>query len=182
MNAIGTQTIETARLILRRIEISDIEMMYKNWTSDKLVTKYVTWPTHESLEITRQYAEYKVNRYNNLMCYDWIVVLKATNEPIGEIEAINVSLVDKTAEMGDCYGSKFWNQGYGTEALKAFIDFMLNKVEVEKVYARYLSANPASGRIMEKAGMHYDGALKEYGFDHINQKRVDICYYSIDHK
>ena len=50
-------------------------------------------------------------------------------EPIGEIEAVKVSEAHDLVEMGDCYGSRFWNKGYATEALKAFMKYMFNECE-----------------------------------------------------
>ena len=42
-----------------------------------------------------------------------------------------------------------------TEALKAILDFCFTQADFQKVKARYASLNPASGRVMEKAGMSY---------------------------
>lgn len=180
MKGIGTKTIETERLILRRMKEEDALFIYENWASDPLVTKYLTWEPHQSLEVTKKYVEYKLERYQKEFCFDFVVVLKETNEPIGEIEAVKVSLKDRLIEMGDCYGSKFWNNGYGTEALKAFIRYMFDEVEVEKIIACHISTNPASGRIMQKAGMNCDATLKGYMCDKSTNKRVDLIYYSID--
>ena len=46
MKHIGTEYLETQRLVLRRFTLEDAEAMYKNWASDIEVTKYLTWPTH----------------------------------------------------------------------------------------------------------------------------------------
>ena len=180
MNGIGTQTIETERLIMRRISIKDAEFIYKNWASDPLVTRYLTWDSHENIEITKKYAIFKEERYINEYCFDWIVVLKETNKPIGEIEAVKVSKTDRLVEMGDCYGSNYWNKSYATEALKAFIDYMFNEVEVEKIITCHISTNPASGWVMIKVGMNYDSTLKGYAVDKNTGKREDLLYYSID--
>lgn len=180
MKDIEIKTIETERLILRKIELSDALKIYNNWTSDSLVTKYLSWPTHTSLKQTEGYIKYKLERYKKGYCYDWVVVLKENNEPIGEIDAVNVSIEHNLVEMGDCYGSKYWNKGYATEALKAFIDYMFNEVEVDKIIACHSSLNPASGRVMQKAGMHFDGCLKNYFIDKNTKLRVDKICYSID--
>ena len=58
MNKAGTQKIETQRLILRRFKIEDAEDMYDNWASDPEVTRYLTWPVHSSLEVTRTLGQY----------------------------------------------------------------------------------------------------------------------------
>jgi RimJ/RimL family protein N-acetyltransferase len=54
MNHKGTRTIETERLILRKFTKGDIRLAYKNWTSDKAVTKYLRWPTHKDLSVTER--------------------------------------------------------------------------------------------------------------------------------
>lgn len=56
MNAVGTKTIETERLILRKMQKKDAELIYKNWTSDENVSKYVTWDTHKSVKDTKKYV------------------------------------------------------------------------------------------------------------------------------
>lgn len=52
MNHIGTREIATERLTLRRFEIEDAENMFYNWANDPEVTKYLTWPAHESVDTT----------------------------------------------------------------------------------------------------------------------------------
>ena len=48
----GTFQIQTERLILRRFTINDIEVAFRNWTSDDKVTEYLRWPTHKDISIT----------------------------------------------------------------------------------------------------------------------------------
>lgn len=182
MRGVGTKTIETDRLVLRRIIVDDAKMMYKNWTNDPEVSKYVTWNCHGNLEATIEYAKYKESRYEKEYCFDWIVILKETAEAIGEIEAVKVSLASSLVEVGYCFGSKYWNQGYATEALKAFIQYMFRIVNVEKVIACHMSSNPASGKVMLKAEMHFDASLKNYVVNKNTNTREDLLYYSIDNK
>ena len=54
MNHCGTQTLETERLILRRLTMADADAVYRNWASDPEVTRFLTWPTHPDPEVTRQ--------------------------------------------------------------------------------------------------------------------------------
>ena len=63
MNHKGTQVIETKRLVLRPFRISDAQKMYDNWASDPEVTKFLTWPTHASVEVAGQVLAYWCNRY-----------------------------------------------------------------------------------------------------------------------
>ena len=59
----GTQTIVTDRLILRRAVMEDAEPMFRNWASDPEVTKYLTWPPHESVAVTQKILEGWVSEY-----------------------------------------------------------------------------------------------------------------------
>ena len=80
--------------------------------------------------------------------------------------------------MGYCYGSKYWNKGYATEVLQIVIKYLRETAKVEKITACNFSINPASGKVMKKAGMIYDATLKEYRIDKNTNKRVDLVYYS----
>jgi len=177
MNDLGTKTIETERLILRKFDISDAPGMFYGWASDKNVTKYVSWNTHVDIAETLAVIENWVKRYD-ANSYNWVVELKDTHELIGNISAISVRKKHHNCEIGYCYGSKYWNQGYATEVLKAVINYLLYECEMHIVEAKHHSTNPASGRVMEKAGMIKDAVLKERRYDAETDSYCDlVCYY-----
>ena len=109
MKHCGTKTIETERLILRRFVTDDAEAMYRNWTSDDEVTKFLTWPTHPAVEVTRSIAESWVNSYSDDRSYQWAIVFKENgDEPIGSIAAVRVSDDTESVHIGYCMGRKWW--------------------------------------------------------------------------
>lgn len=55
MNDLGTITLETERLILRRFKIEDAESMYNNWASDKECNKYLSWDIHKNVVKLKKY-------------------------------------------------------------------------------------------------------------------------------
>ena len=63
MNHIGTREIATERLTLRRFEIEDAENMFYNWANDPEVTKYLTWPAHESVDTTETILKEWISKY-----------------------------------------------------------------------------------------------------------------------
>lgn len=107
MNGIGTQVIETNRVILRRFQIDDYKKVYENWTSDFKTTQFLNWDTHENNDTTKFYIESKMELYEKEFFFDWVVVRKEDNEPIGEISCVKFSKKHRLCEMGNCYGSKF---------------------------------------------------------------------------
>lgn len=173
----GTQTINTDRLILRRFEMSDAQGMYDNWASDAQVTKYVSWPLHKSIEVTEKLIKLWIEEYSE-NSFNWVVELKETGELIGNISVISISATHNNCEIGYCYGSKYWGNGYATEALKAVLDYMLNECEMHIVEAKHYSTNPASGRVMEKAGMQKEAVLKERRYVAETNDYCDLVIYS----
>lgn len=172
----GTNKIETERLILRKIEKDDYEKIFNCWTSDKEVSKYVTWNPHKNKEETKMLTNYWVNDYKNDYTYRWIVIKKDDNEIIGMIDVIHKDIQYMTAEVGYCYGSKYWGKGYATEALKAVIEYLHND-GFPVVYAQHFVSNPASGRVMEKSGMKYEATLKSRVITK-DGKREDVNVYT----
>lgn len=178
MKDLGTVLLETDRLILRKIKKEDAYQAFENWTNDELVTRYVTWNPHKNVENTLKLFEIWENNYEMEHTYKWIVELKDTGEVIGTIDVVRKNIEQKTAEIGYCYGSKYWNKGYGTEALKKVLDFLFNEVGFEVIYACHVIDNVGSGRVMEKAGLIYEATLKYRWVDKITGKRTHLKVYS----
>ena len=65
--------------------------------------------------------------------------------------------------MGYCMGQKWWGQGIMPEALGEVMAFLFDEVELNRVAACHDSNNPKSGRVMEKAGMKYEGVWRMAG-------------------
>ena len=62
--------------------------------------------------------------------------------------------------------AKYRNKGYASEALKRVLKFLLVEVEYNRISAGHLADNPASGRVMEKAGMKYEGTHRQDNRNH----------------
>ena len=97
---------------------------------------------------------------------------------IGDISIVAVDDNDSSCEIGYVLGKAYWGRGIMTEALKTVLDFCFTQAGFQKVRARYASLNPASGRVMEKAGMFY---LKTI-VNGVERKGylADLIYYQIN--
>ena len=116
MNHIGTIILETDRLILRRFTIDDAEKMFDNWASDDEVTKYLTWPTHQNVEMTMGYINYCIQEYAKPAFYQWIIEIKEIHEPIGSISVVKVIDELDSLELGWVIGRKYWGKGWPARA------------------------------------------------------------------
>ena len=173
----GTQTLETSRLILRRAVRDDAEPMFRNWTSDPEVTKYLTWPTYEKVETAYQILALWVSEYEKPNYYQWMIVLKELGEPIGSISVVRQNDRVEEAEIGYCIGSRWWHRGIMSEALSAVIEYLFTEVGMNRVAARHDPNNPHSGGVMRKCGMKYEGTHR--ACDRNNQGICDAAQYAI---
>lgn len=179
MKSLGTKILETERLLLRKFEISDAKELYENWTSDYNINTYLGWSSHKSIEETEDKIRRWVNDYKNENVYKWVIIEKNTGIPIGSIGAESVSRKHQNCDLGYSIGSKWWNKGYMSEALKRVIDFLLNEEEMILIETKYNSRNAASGRVMEKVGMKKDATLRSRRIDENTGELSDLIIYSI---
>lgn len=178
MKYLGSKTLETERLILRKIQIEDAYQAYENWCNSDIVDQYVLWTKHPSVETTiEQYTKW-VEAYEDEKTFRWIVEIKEIKELIGTIDVSVKYSKFGTCSIGYCYGDAYWGKGYATEALKAVIKYLFEECEAELIYAEHMENNPASGRVMEKAGLTYEGRLRSRVVDKMN-RRNDLLNYSI---
>lgn len=177
MKHLGTKELETQRLTLRRFTMDDAQNMYHNWASDPEVTKFLTWPAHSSVEITKMVLGDWVTNYTRNDFYQWAIVPKALGQPIGSISVVDKNDAAQLVHIGYCIGKEWWHRGYMSEALKAVMDFFFEEVGVNRVETRHDPNNPHSGGVMRKCGMKYEGTLRQS--DRNNQGICDACWYGL---
>jgi [ribosomal protein S5]-alanine N-acetyltransferase len=177
MKNLGTETIETKRLILRKFTPSDAENMYKNWAGDAEVTKYLTWPTHSSVEVSRMVIDSWIKDYSDDKNYQWCIELKRSGEAIGSISVVDLKENIEAVEIGYCIGRDYWNQGITTEAFEATIKFFFEEVGVKRIESRHDPLNPGSGKVMLKCGLKYEGTRVKA--DRNNSGICDVAMYGI---
>lgn len=175
MNHLGTKILETNRLILRRFNIDDAGAMYENWANDPDVTKYLTWPPHKSIEVSKAVLNEWIAEYQSANYYQWAIILKSNRDkPIGSISIVHMNEEINMVHVGYCIGKKWWHQGITTEALIALIKFFMEDVGANRIESRHDPRNPNSGKVMMKCGLDYEGTMRQG--DLSNQ---GICDYSM---
>jgi len=115
--------------------------------------------------------------YENPDFYQWAIVPKNLNEPIGSISVVSTNEKTQMVEIGYCIGRQWWNQGITSEALSAVINFMLDQVGANRVQAKHDVNNPHSGLVMKKCGMKYEGTLRSAAVN--NQGVCDVSIYAL---
>jgi len=90
---------------------------------------------------------------------------------------LELNLPHSRGELGYWIAHDHWNQGYATEAAAALIEFGFDELKLNRIQARYFVRNPASARVMEKAGMKYEGLLRQHAL--VRGEFEDVAMYAI---
>ena len=73
---------------MRAFVPEDARPMFCNWANDPEVTRFLTWPTHTSEEVTSKVVASWVEKNSDPASYQWAIVWKETMEPIGSISVV----------------------------------------------------------------------------------------------
>ena len=163
--------METERLVIDQIKETDKENYFINISHDKKVLETFICRYADTLE------DFDFSSYPGRQDL-FAIRLKETGRLIGIILYFDEK--EDSCEIGYGIGSAFWNQGYATEAVGRFLEYLFREKGMRTVYASFFTGNDASRRVMEKCGMSYDHfSEKELTYLGIDR---DLTYYAIHRK
>lgn len=166
--------IETERLILRDASVDDAEDMFE-YAKLEEVTKYLSWKPHLSIKDSEKILDVLSKEAKEKDSYALkAIVLKENDKMIGTIDARIFGEGLKDAEFGYCLNPKYWNKGYMSEALKAFIQALHKEHGIENVFGSFERENIASKRVMQKNEMYYYETVKR---NFKNKGEVELVRY-----
>ncbi|MEG2316089.1 MAG: GNAT family protein [Clostridia bacterium] len=163
----------TQRLILRPVRMSDAQDLYE-YSRDPEVARHVLWDAHASIHQTRAYVRYLLRQYRNAAPSTFVIALKNTGKVIGTIGFMWVQPDSRSAEVGYSLSRAYWNKGLMTEALHAVLEFGFTKLNLNRIEAQHECDNPASGHVMQKAGMSREGTLRQRIYNKGRYADVDL--------
>ncbi|MCG9792955.1 GNAT family N-acetyltransferase [Flavobacterium algicola] len=148
--------IETERLVLRELNNLDAEGMFV-LDSNPRVHEYLGKNPVFSIEKSREYIENIKKQYLENGIGRYAVVLKENNQFIGWCGIKFITLPENNHnnfyEIGYRLIEDYWQQGYGYESAKAWLDYGFNTMNIRTLYASANIENKGSRRILEKIGM-----------------------------
>ncbi len=180
MKTTPMRPLETARLLLREVRLSDLPQYHARLTSDPEVAKYMLWEAHDDLSHTATTIELILAGYVAQSRWHWAIVLKETDQLIGTIALLGFDPGRNTCSFAYMLGREFWGQGYGSEALAGIFRFAFEEMDIFQIQADHFAENPASGRAMIKAGMRQTGTLPRHYEK--NGKFYDAIQYTLTKK
>lgn len=171
--------INSKRLTIRKFTLKDAETMFNNWASDNEVVRFLSWPVHQNVEVTKMVLNswikgYAENEYN----WSLAISLKDSGEVVGSISTYNYTpKAAGSIEIGYCLSRKCWGNGYMPEAVNALTEFLMKEQNINRVEIRCDSENIPSAKVAEKCGYTYEGTLRQAGSNNTN-KICDTKVYS----
>lgn len=174
MNAVPI--LETERLLMRRLEMTDAERV-QQLASDRDIAKMVTPMPHPyMLQDAKSWILLTHSEIETKTAFAFGIILKSENALIGSIEVGN-EMRNRRGELGYWVGKPYWGQGYVTEAVRRVVKFGFETLGLNRIFATHFVQNPASGRVMQKIGMSYEGTMR----GHVLKwgESTDLCFYSI---
>lgn len=150
-------TLETARLRLRPYNEADIpELVPLIGTREVAAT---------TLRIPHPYTENDAREFL-VMAEEpgriWLAVtLLADGRQIGGV-GLRVDDQHSNAELGYWLGAPYWGQGYATEAAREMLRHGFQQLKLHRIFASHFEGNTASGRVLQKLGMQYEGCQRQH--------------------
>jgi ribosomal-protein-alanine N-acetyltransferase len=152
--------LETERLILRRLELSDAPLVFEYMKDREIAlnTLLIPYPypdgaAEDWINGTQEAEEHGDD-------FTFAVTRKADGLFMGACGVHRIP-EHQRAEIGYWLGKPHWGQGYMSEAARRVIQFGFEELGLNRIYAGYFTRNPASRRVMEKAGMTYEGTYRQ---------------------
>lgn len=158
----GVPILETNRLIIRQVSIEDIEYIY-NHMKNKEVRKYFEkfWP--KDIEGVERFVSEAVQRNENDQAAEWVIFLKDEKKVIGRIWFGKFLDWCSAVHVGYSLDHYYWSRGIVSEALDRVIAFGFDEMHLRRIEAWHDSSNIASGKVMVKCGLTFEGTLRERG-------------------
>ncbi|MDD4081049.1 MAG: GNAT family N-acetyltransferase [Eubacteriales bacterium] len=160
---IGPETagkIDTPRLTLRRPRMKDAADFF-TYAQEEEVARYVLWDVHTHIGDSRRALRAILARARAQGAETYAICPKGTGHLIGTIGPVWLDWGNLACEVGFSMARPYWGRGLMTEALEAFLRYAFLDLGLNRVEGQYDLLNPASGRVMEKAGMISEGVLRQ---------------------
>lgn len=168
-------TLTTDRLILRKIRTSDACDIFRNYAQNPSVTKFLSWRCHESIADTHAFVSRTLDELRAGDTLPWVIRTRGAPDVIG---MLGVHIDGHKAMIGYVLAEESWGLGFMSEALRAVMSHLKeSRPDLVRLWAFCDVANPASSRVMEKAGMTREGVLKSWALNPAGEP-IDCPIYS----
>lgn len=165
------------RVRLRGVEKEDLEK-FVVWLNDQEVREnlliyhpWATWQEENWFQGLKDREPAELPLVIDVLTEDgWLL--------IGNSSFHKVDWRSRSAEVGIFIGDKkYWNKGYGSEAMQLILQFGFNRLNLNRIYLQVFETNPRAIRAYEKCGFVLEGRLRQDMF--LDGRYIDVFIMSI---
>ncbi len=168
--------IVTKRLVLRPFSLADAKEVQRLAGNPKIAATTATIP-HPYLDgMAEDWISKHADWFAKGDSVNWAIEHKTEKKLVGCV-SIMINKANRRAEIGYWVAEEYWNKGYCTEAAIEAIRYGFQRMNLNKITARHVKGNPASGKVMLKMGMEQEGLLKQDSFRNGNYE--DMVVYGL---
>lgn len=167
--------LTTDRLILRKIEESDLEELYQMRT-DPDVMRYIN-KEPQTREIVAGVIKQMHANWQNNDSINWAVTLKDDPRLIGSFGFWRTEKENHRAEIGYMLAKTHWRKGYLNEAMQAGLDYAFREMKLHSIEANINPDNDASRKLLQKFGFQQEAYFKENYY--FNGTFIDSVIFSL---
>ncbi len=160
--------ITTDRLILQKLRYEEAEEIFYTYASKTEATRYMSWPTHQSIDDTRAFLKYAVEGWDAGTDYSYSVRLRHNSRLIGSFGIINEY---GKLQFGYIFSPTQWGKGYATEVCKKMMDILVSQPGVYRIQTFTDIDNKASANVLRKSGLTEEMTSPDY-FQFVNQNNI----------
>jgi [ribosomal protein S5]-alanine N-acetyltransferase len=170
------ERIETSRLLLQRLRYEDAEEIFYSYACKPETTRYLSWPTHQSVEDTRAFVRYAMESWNLGLDYTFSIREKETGKLIGSFGVIHEN---GKVQFGYVFSPTYWGKGYATEACRKIMSILKTFPSLFRIGTFVDTENEASIRVLLKSGLQEEARLKRWlrFVNQNNQAKDCILFY-----
>jgi [ribosomal protein S5]-alanine N-acetyltransferase len=170
------ESFSTRRLLCRIPLLADVAVIFRSYTQDPEVTRYVSWLPHISADETRAFIERCLRGWETNGPFAYCISQLGWTDPIGMIQ---MKVDGHQVNFGYVLARQHWGKGLMPEALTYLVDWALNQPTIFRAWAHCDVENLASARVLEKSGMTKEGILRRFGMrPSISQEPRDSIVYA----
>ncbi len=174
------EMIVTERLALHRFRYEDSAEIFYTYASKPEATKFMAWPTHQSIDNTREFLTYAISSWGYGKDYSFAIRLKTTNRMIGSCGMLHEN---GKIQFGYVLSPTHWDNGYATEAATAMLAQLKDQTGIFRIGSFADVENMASIKVLKKCGLVEEARLEKwFRFPNQNNEPKDCVLFRLPFK
>ena len=151
----------TERLLLRSLTLEDTADVQRLAGDRDIASTLPNMPHPYEDGMAEKWMRSCSDKFENDEALNFAITRRTDKNLIGGI-ALRLDRENESAELGYWIGKPYWNHGYATEAAKTVVAYSFEVLKLNRIHAKHFKRNVASGRVLEKVGMRYEGCFRQH--------------------